>query len=269
LWDVPPAKTPLPKLYSSPTVSGRRVVGAIPSRYGSTRLPAKALQDLAGRPMIEHVYRRAARASGLERLVVLTDHEEIRDAVEAFGGHCQMTPEDCASGTDRIAWAARDWPEEAVINIQGDEPLIDPQVIGRLAAHLVAHPEDSIVTFAAPATAAEVEDPNAVKVVLDRRGYALYFSRAAIPYVRHRGAVAPWKHLGIYGYQKRALLQLASLEPSPLECCEGLEQLRALENGLEIRVLAVERSSPGVDTAEDLERVRKLLESQKEEGDPS
>ena len=241
------------------------VIGAIPARYGSIRLPGKALRTLAGKPMIQHVYERAREAPGLDRVVVLTDDERIRAAVEAFGGACEMTPEDCASGTDRIAWAARTWEDgrwngAAVVNIQGDEPLIDPSAVGRLATHLRRHPEDPVVTLAAPATEEETADPHCVKVVLDRRGYALYFSRAAIPYPHSQGAAAPWKHLGIYGYQRAALLKLASLEPTPLERCEGLEQLRALENGVEIRVLAVERSSPGVDTAEDLAQVRQMLE---------
>jgi len=241
------------------------VIGAIPARYGSTRLSGKALREIAGKPMVQHVYERALEAEALDRVVILTDDERILSAVRDFGGACEMTPEDCASGTDRIAWAARhledpDWSTAAVVNIQGDEPLIDPSVVDRLARHLRHYRQDPVATLAAPATEQEVADPNCVKVVLDREGYALYFSRAAIPYARSKGVVAPWKQIGIYGYQREALLKLASLEPTPLERCEGLEQLRALENGVAIRVLAVEDSSPGVDTAEDLERVRQMLE---------
>jgi 3-deoxy-manno-octulosonate cytidylyltransferase (CMP-KDO synthetase) len=234
-------------------------VGAIPARYGSTRLPGKPLLPIAGRPMIEHVYTRVARARGLDRVVVLTDDERIARAVEAFGGECEMTPADCASGTDRIAWAARRWDAAAVINVQGDEPLIDPEEISALAEHLAAHPEDPVVTLATPATAEEMANPNAVKVVLARDGAALYFSRAGIPYPRHEGGFAPLKHLGIYGYRREALLRLAELAPTPLERSESLEQLRALENGIRIRVLAVERASVGVDTAEDLARVERIL----------
>lgn len=238
------------------------MVAAIPARWGSTRLPGKPLRNLAGRPMIEHVYRRALETSGLDRVVVLTDHDEILRAVRDFGGEAEMTPTDCASGTDRIAWAARGWPEAAVVNLQGDEPLIDPRAVGRLVEHLRRHPEDDLVTLAAPAEEHEIDDPNAVKVVVDRQGHALYFSRAAIPYARADGDGAErpvLKHIGIYGYQRAALLRLASLEPTPLERSEKLEQLRALENGLRIRVLLVERAAPGVDTEGDLERVERLL----------
>jgi 3-deoxy-manno-octulosonate cytidylyltransferase (CMP-KDO synthetase) len=240
-------------------------VGAIPARYGSTRLPGKPLLPIAGRPMIEHVYARVARAKGLARVVVLTDDERIARAVASFGGECEMTPADCASGTDRIAWAARGWNAAtvaAVINIQGDEPLIDPDEVTKIAAHLAAYPGDPVVTLATPATPEEMANPNAVKVVLGRDGAALYFSRSPIPYPRgengHDRAV-PLKHLGIYGYQRAALLRLAGLAPTPLELSESLEQLRALENGIPIRVLIAARGAVGVDTAEDLERVEQML----------
>lgn len=236
------------------------IVGAIPARYASSRLPGKPLLPIAGRPMIEHVYRRVSLARGLARVVVLTDDERIARAVEGFGGAWEMTPPECASGTDRIAHAARGWAEAgAIVNVQGDEPLIDPEAVSAIAGHLAAHPEDPVVTLAAAATPEEVEDPNAVKVVVDRAGYALYFSRSAIPYRRQAGGSRPLKHLGIYGYQRPALLRLAELAPTPLETSESLEQLRALENGIRIRVLTVERGSPGVDTREDLERVERLL----------
>lgn len=246
--------------YAPPTQSGTSgIVGAIPARYGSTRLPGKPLLPIAGRPMIEHVYTRVARARGLERVVVLTDDERIASAVESFGGEVEMTPADCASGTDRIAWAARRWDASAVINIQGDEPLIDPEEISRIAEHLASHPEDPVVTLATPAAPEDMGNPSAVKVVLAQDGAALYFSRAPIPYPRHEGGFAPLKHLGIYGYQREALLRLAALPPSPLERSESLEQLRALENGMGIRVLIVDRASIGVDTAADLERVERIL----------
>jgi 3-deoxy-manno-octulosonate cytidylyltransferase (CMP-KDO synthetase) len=213
--------------------------------------------------MIEHVYRRAAQARGLLRVVVLTDDERIAKAVEAFGGAWEMTPGDCASGTDRIAFAARAWNVQAVVNIQGDEPLIDPEGISRVAHHLADRPEDPVVTLATPAAPGEPDDPNAVKVVTALDGAALYFSRSAIPYRRlpaQPGGAAPLKHLGIYGYQKAALLHLAGLPPSPLEKSEALEQLRALENGIRIRVLTVERGSFGVDTEDDLQRVEEMLQ---------
>ena len=247
---IPAATSPVP---------AARVFGAIPARYGSTRLAAKALALIAGRPMVQHVYERAARASGLERLVVLTDDERIGRVVEGFGGDWQMTPTDCASGTDRVAWAAREWPATAIVNIQGDEPLIDPDGVSRLAAHLAASPDDPIATLATDAEPADRDDPNAVKVVLDAAGYALYFSRAAIPFPRQPSPAKPLLHLGIYGYQRAALLRLASLPRTPLEICESLEQLRALEHGLRIRVLCGVRASRGVDTLEDLRRVEELL----------
>jgi len=209
--------------------------------------------------MIEHVYTRVMRAKGLTRVVVLTDDERIARAVESFGGEFEMTPADCASGTDRIAWAARGWNAAAVINIQGDEPLIDPDEVAKIAAHLAAHPGDPVVTLATPATQEEMANPNAVKVVLGRDGAALYFSRSPIPYPRGENGATPLKHLGIYGYQREALLRLAGLAPTPLERSESLEQLRALENGIPIRVLIAARGAVGVDTAEDLERVEKML----------
>lgn len=209
--------------------------------------------------MIEHVYTRVKAARGLDRVVVLTDDERIARVVESFGGEWEMTPGDCASGTDRIAWAARRWSAGAVINIQGDEPLIDPEDVSRLAGHLAASPGDPVVTLATPASPEEMDNPNAVKVVLALDGSALYFSRSVIPYPRQPGSAAPLKHLGIYGYQRDALLRLAGLPPSPLERSESLEQLRALENGIPIRVLVVDRASQGVDTAEDLEAVERIL----------
>ncbi len=214
--------------------------------------------------MIEHVYTRVASARGLDRVVVLTDDERIARAVEAFGGEWEMTPADCASGTDRIAWAARGWSNRtvrAVINIQGDEPLIDPEDVSRIAEHLAAMPGDPVVTLATPASPEEMVNPNAVKVVLTRDGSALYFSRSPIPYPRNEGGGAPLKHLGLYGYQREALMRLAALAPTPLERSESLEQLRALENGIPIRVLVVDRGSQGVDTAEDLERVEGILQA--------
>lgn len=254
---MPPATTHP----GSPSARGT-VVGAIPARYGSTRLPGKPLLPLAGRPMIEHVHGRVMEAPGLDRVVVLTDDQRIAAVVERFGGEVELTPVECASGTDRIAWAARSWEGvAAVVNVQGDEPLIDPEAIGRVARHLVDHPEDPIVTLAVPAEPEEEDAAAAVKVVCDLAGYALYFSRSRIPFPRHGNApaVRPRKHVGIYGYQREALLRFAALPPSPLEEVEALEQLRALENGLRIRVLEGGRPAPGVDTPEDLEKVDRML----------
>ena len=264
--DVHPSESePATPSAKEPTASGP-IVGAIPARYGSTRLPGKVLMPIAGKPMIEHVWRQASRAEGLERVVVLTDDERIAEAAAGFGADCQMTPADCASGTDRVAWAARDWRAAAVINIQGDEPLIEPTAITALARHLSDHPDDPVATLAAPAEEGDLENPDVVKVVTDRRGYALYFSRASIPYPRAEQGAAARRHVGIYGYQRQALLRLAGLEPTPLERSESLEQLRALENGIPIRVLAVDRAWWGVDTIEDLQKVDRFLLQQLEAG---
>lgn len=234
------------------------VVGAIPARYASTRLPGKPLRMIAGKTLVEHVYRRAEAATELDRVVVLTDDERIGQAVSDFGGSYELTPGDCASGTDRIAFAARRWEASAIVNIQGDEPLIDPAAIDRLAAHL-RRETDAMVTLAAPAAEEDLEDPNVVKVVTDLGGRALYFSRAHIPFSRSGTMARPLKHVGIYGYKPETLLRLANLAPSPLEQQESLEQLRALENGIEIRVLRIEQAWRGVDTMRDLEEIEVLL----------
>jgi 3-deoxy-manno-octulosonate cytidylyltransferase (CMP-KDO synthetase) len=235
------------------------VVVAIPARWGSTRLPGKPLRLILGKPMIQHVVERVRRAPGVTRAVVLTDDQRIERAVQGFGGDVEMTPETCQSGTDRIAWAAREWQAEIVVNVQGDEPLIDPNVVSAVANHLAEHPGDEMATVAARAEPDILDDPNAVKVVLDRAGYALYFSRAAIPFPRHGGIQAPLRHLGLYGYRRETLLRFAGLEPTPLERTESLEQLRALEHGIRIRVLRAARAVPGVDTEEDLRKVEHLL----------
>ena len=259
---MPPAAT------SSRSAPARStVVAAIPARYGSTRLPGKPLLPLAGRPMVQHVWERASRAPGIGRVVVLTDDERVARAVEGFGGEVEMTPAECHSGTDRIAYAARHWEAEAVINVQGDEPLIDPESVGRIARHLVEHPEHPMVTLATPAEPDERDDPHAVKVVTDLEGCALYFSRARIPFPRHPESETgrtPLKHVGVYGYRRETLLELAALPPTPHEQTEGLEQLRALENGIRIRVLMSERPSPGVDTRIDLDRVEQMIRQREE-----
>lgn len=240
--------------------SPRLVVGAIPARFDSSRLPGKPLRLLAGRPLIEHVYLRAQQATQLDRVVVLTDDQRIVDAVEQFGGNARMTPAECSSGTDRIAAACQDWDAAAVVNIQGDEPLIEPTAIDLLAHHLKDHPEDPIVTLATPATQEDRDNPNVVKVVVSVRGAALYFSRSAIPFWRGSSRPVGLRHIGIYGYQLEALTQVASLPPSSLEESESLEQLRALENGIGIKVLQVDHSWQGVDTMEDLVRIETMLD---------
>jgi 3-deoxy-manno-octulosonate cytidylyltransferase (CMP-KDO synthetase) len=234
------------------------IVAAIPARYAATRLPGKPLRLLAGKPMVLHVLDRVRAARGVDRVVVLTDDERILRVVEDAGGEAQMTPAECASGTDRIAWAARDWKAGTILNVQGDEPLMGTAAIEALASHLRSS-DDEMATLAVAAQPGDLENPNAVKVVLDGAGRALYFSRAPIPYPRNAGASPVWKHLGIYGYRRATLLRLASLAPVALELAESLEQLRALHHGISIRVLATEVNSWGVDTAEDAERVERIL----------
>ncbi len=211
--------------------------------------------------MIQHVWERAKRARGVSRVVVLTDDERIADAVRGFGGEFEMTPPECASGTDRIAWAARHWSASGVINVQGDEPMIDPEGISQIAEHLTTRSEDPIVTLAVPAAEDELNNPNAVKVVLALDGRALYFSRSLIPYPRADQGLTVLKHLGLYGYQRQALLDFAALPGTQLERTESLEQLRALANGIPIRVLVAAETSIGVDTAEDLAEVERRLAS--------
>ncbi len=243
----------------------------IPARYQSERLPGKPLLDIAGKPMIQHVYQRAIE-SDADQVVVATDDERIRQAVERFGGSCCMTSPDHPSGTDRLEEVSRLLglqPEQVVVNVQGDEPLIPPAVINQVARNLV-HNQAEIATLCEPITAKEdLFDPNIVKVVMTESGKALYFSRAPIPWGRDTfatlGETLPdncgyYRHLGLYAYQVKVLHEFVRWKPSPLEITEKLEQLRALWHGLNIHVaVAAETLPPGVDTPKDLERVRQSL----------
>ena len=211
--------------------------------------------------MIEHVYRRAAEASSVASVIVATDDERIYKAVVAFGGTAQMTSARHPSGTDRLAEVAAHLSCDIIVNVQGDEPLIEPSTIDRAVAPLRADPALEMSTLRRRIDdPAEINNPNLTKVVVDRVGYALYFSRAPIPYVRAGAAAAPaWAHIGLYVYRRATLVRLASLPPSTLERSEALEQLRALENGIRIKAVETSQESIGVDTPEDLERVRRLM----------
>jgi len=211
--------------------------------------------------MIEHVYRRAAEASSVASVIVATDDERIYKAVVAFGGTAQMTSARHPSGTDRLAEVAAHLSCDIIVNVQGDEPLIEPSTIDRAVAPLRADPALEMSTLRRRIDdPAEINNPNLTKVVVDREGYALYFSRAPIPYVRAGAAAAPaWAHIGLYVYRRATLVRLASLPPSTLERSEALEQLRALENGIRIKAVETSQESIGVDTLEDLERVRRLM----------
>jgi 3-deoxy-manno-octulosonate cytidylyltransferase (CMP-KDO synthetase) len=239
-----------------------RVVGLIPARYASKRFPGKALADLHGKPLLQHVVERAGQAKSLSEVVVATEDGRIADLVRGFGGRVRMTAATHPSGTDRIAEVARDLDCDLVVNIQGDEPLIVPAEIDAAVAPLLDDPGIPMGTLACPLPLEQATDPNAVKVVVGTHGFALYFSRAPIPYLRdgHAGGVSPYLlHIGLYIYRREVLLRLASLPPTPLEERERLEQLRALEHGIRIRVVMTDHPSLGVDTPEDLERVRRLM----------
>ena len=236
----------------------------IPARYASTRLPGKPLENIAGKPMIEWVYRQAAK-SGAAEVVVATDDERIAAVCRAFGAPVELTSPEHASGTDRIAELARrfEWPDEQiVVNVQGDEPLISPVCIAQTATLLGSHPEAAIATLVTPLRSeAEFRDPNVAKVVTDQHGWALYFSRAPIPWPRDGGMPEAMRHIGLYAYRAGGLRALSASPPCALEQVEKLEQLRALWLGLRIVVAtAVEPPSPAVDTPEDLAKVRRHLE---------
>jgi 3-deoxy-manno-octulosonate cytidylyltransferase (CMP-KDO synthetase) len=238
----------------------------IPARFDSSRLPGKALLPLAGKPMLQWVHERA-RASAASEVIVATDDERIATAAREFGADVAMTARTHLSGTDRIAEVAatRGWvDEDIIVNVQGDEPLIPPVVIDQVAKLLGAHVRADIATLAVKIDAlAELSDPNNVKVACDAGGRALYFSRAPIPFNRDAPATvasACLRHVGLYAYRVSALRRLASLPAGRLEVVEKLEQLRALENGMEIRVaLAMERPLADVNTAADLERAERAL----------
>jgi 3-deoxy-manno-octulosonate cytidylyltransferase (CMP-KDO synthetase) len=235
------------------------IVGVIPARFSSTRLPGKALVEIEDVPMVVRVWRQTARARALSRVVVATDDERIVRAVSAAGGEAMMTSPAHQSGTDRIAEVAGKVPADIYLNVQGDLPFIDPADLDALAAPMRAEKGIAMATLATPILdAAEWHNPNVVKVVCDGRGDALYFSRAPIPWPRDSTAppAQARRHIGVYAYRRDFLLHFARLEPGVLEALEKLEQLRALERGFRIRVVASVAPSLEVDTAEDLMRAR-------------
>jgi len=258
------------------------IVAIIPARFGSTRLPGKPLSQIAGKPMVQHVWERVRVAQAVDRVLVATDDERIAAVVRGFGGEVVMTSRDHATGTDRLAEAAAETDAEIVVNVQGDEPMLEASFIDAMVASLRAEPGLAMATVSLPlADVEEMLSPAVVKVVTDARGDALYFSRSPIPFVREvvdslgehqRGewlrtaaaqAVArrlARKHVGLYAYRREALLRFASLPPAPLEQAESLEQLRALHHGMKIRVVPMEgQSGVAVDTPQDLERARAIM----------
>jgi 3-deoxy-manno-octulosonate cytidylyltransferase (CMP-KDO synthetase) len=240
----------------------KAVVAVLPARWGSTRFPGKALHPIAGRPLIQHVWERCLRARKLANVIVATDDMRIAEAAFAFGAEVALTSSRHKSGTDRVAEVAGKLRGVShVINVQGDEPLISPKLIDQLAATLLAEPEVEMITAASRfAPGEDVANPSAVKVVLDLDSNALYFSRAPIPHSRDGISLAPhYRHQGIYGYSLRLLLKFVKWKPTRLEQTEQLEQLRALEHGVRIRVAVTSRVSTGVDRPEDVSLVERML----------
>ena len=238
-----------------------KIACIIPSRYASTRLPGKPLRMIAGQTLIHRVYNRAILAKSPDIVVVATDHRDIAEEVESFGGRVVMTAVNHPTGTDRLAEVAEQLADyDIIVNVQGDEPFIDPDVIDRLAKMLTEHENLDMVTAAAPLKKEEYQDASAVKVVVNQKGEALYFSRALIPYPREDFAMPPLKHIGVYAYRRSFLLTYAKTEQTPLEKTESLEQLRALETGHKIGVIRIETEDIGIDTEEDLKKANEFFE---------
>ena len=266
-----------------------RTLGVIPARYGAHRFPGKPLAMIAGKPLVQRVYEQAAKSKRLDKIVVATEDTRILEAVEAFGGDAMLTSPDCATGTDRVTEVARTYDCDLVVNIQGDEPLMRPEMIDQLVDGMLANPKCVMGTLARTINVAEqIANPNVVKVVVAANGNALYFSRSQIPYVRDASVVAAvpaaqgasetgattllnkwlslatfYKHLGIYAYRHDFLLKFVTLPQSDLEKTEKLEQLRALENGFAIKVWVTPHDSIGVDRPEDVELVEQILAANK------
>ena len=246
---------------SAPPNTGK-VVGVIPARWQSSRFPGKPLHDIAGKPMIQHVWERCQASERLEAVLIATDDDRIAQAATAFGAQVKMTSDTHLSGTDRIAETIADEDQFShVINIQGDEPLINTELIDRIATTLIDNPSIPMITAALPMeNHLDLANPNIVKTVISVDGKALYFSRSVIPYQDSESpATTCYRHKGIYGYTREFLLKFVRWQPSPLELTEKLEQLRALENGISIHVIITDDDSPGVDTPEQAAIVEQLV----------
>ena len=239
----------------------RKILGVIPARFASTRFPGKSLAIIDSRTMLEHVYERASMARYLGPIVVATDDERISETARRFGARVKMTRADHSSGTDRVAEVASAFDDvELVVNIQGDEPLIDPEAIDAAILPLLEEPAIPMGTLKKRIEdPREVDDPNVVKVVTDRFENAIYFSRSTIPWPRGQSSIFHYKHIGLYVYRRNFLLKYSDFPVGPLEQAERLEQLRAVENGFKIRVVETNYESFGVDTVEDLERVQTMI----------
>ncbi len=239
-----------------------RTLAVIPARLASTRLPGKVLLPLLGKPMLQWVVEAAQRCPQLDEVVVATDADAVADLCRAHGWACETTAPELPSGTDRMRAVALRRPANIYVNIQGDEPLLQPAHITALLRPFQLGPQVDVTTVKVACTPENIANPNAVKVVTALDGRALYFSRSAVPYDRDGAGTQYWKHLGLYAYRREALLRFGRLQPSPLEQTERLEQLRLLENGLALYVEAVDLDTVGVDTAEDMQHVEVLLRKQ-------
>ncbi len=238
-----------------------RAIGVIPARYESSRFPGKALADLLGKPLIQYVWEEALKARSLEDLLVATDDERILKTVQAFGGRAVITARGHKSGTDRLTEVVNPIDAQIVVNIQGDEPLIRPAMIDRLVECLLHEPEIPMASVIRKIEDMhDLVDPNVVKVVKDKDNYALYFSRSAIPHLRSAGSAVFYKHLGLYAYTKDFLFTFTNLSVGELEAAEKLEQLRALEHGYKIKLVETDIDAIGVDTPEDLEKVKQRMQ---------
>jgi 3-deoxy-manno-octulosonate cytidylyltransferase (CMP-KDO synthetase) len=239
-----------------------KIVGIIPARWGSTRFPGKALYPIAGKPLLQHVWEACRRAKALDSVIIATDDMRIAEAAFAWGGEVSLTSPRHTSGTDRIAEVAVKMRGVShIINIQGDEPLVEPKLLNQLARRMRHDPQIEMITAVHPfSDPADAQSPHQVKAVLDRKGHALYFSRHAIPYPRDTTApIQYFRHQGIYGYRRELLLRFVRWQPTPLEKTEALEQLRALENGVNIHVVVTASGAPGVDTPEDARAIERQL----------
>ena len=241
----------------------RKILGVIPARFASTRFPGKVLAHIAGKTMLQHVYERASLSKYLTSTLIATDDDRVYSVARSFGARVRMTRSDHLSGTDRAAEVASAENAEIIVNIQGDEPLIDPAAIDAAILPMVHEPELVMGTLKKRIEdPREITDPNVVKVVTNSAGDAIYFSRCPIPFEREKSGSTPYfKHIGLYVYQRDFLLAYSALPVGPLETAERLEQLRALENGYRIRVVETEYESLGVDTPEDLQRVSRLFDA--------
>ncbi|MCZ6875653.1 MAG: 3-deoxy-manno-octulosonate cytidylyltransferase [bacterium] len=237
------------------------ILAVIPSRYASQRFPGKPLALIGGRPMVQWVYEAAERCTAFSKVVVATESETIINCVQRFGGNVEMTRSDHATGTDRVAEVAERYSDmQIVVNVQGDQPCVTPDMLRRLVAPYMEGMSPDMTTLGCPLDQeAGYTDPNVVKVVCDRHGRALYFSRAPIPYYRNPGSAPVFHHLGLYAFRRDFLLQYAQLTPTPLEHCEGLEQLRVLEHGYTITVCPTETAVPEVNTPAELEQAQAFI----------